>query len=112
MDLTSYTENPATLTVNYSCFFEKLLRITYRIKHDLPIKCQAIHLGASDNAIWMALSLDYSFGVQYSLLIESKRQNIKKKKKDGMWMIEGVKGDVADDIWKYSLQHFLNSKFS
>lgn len=80
MYLTSYRENPETLTVNYSCFFEKLLGITYRIKHDLPIKCQAIHLGASDNAIWMALSLDYSLGVQYSLLIESKRQNIKKKR--------------------------------
>jgi len=51
MDLTSYRENPETLTVNYSWFFEKLLGITYRIKHDLPIKCQAIHLGASDNAI-------------------------------------------------------------
>lgn len=79
MDLTSYRENPETLTVNYSCFFEKLLGITYRIKHDLPIKCQAIHLGASDNAIWMAISLDYSPGVQYSLLKESKRQGIKKK---------------------------------
>lgn len=29
-----------------------------------------------------------------------------------MWMTEGVKGDIVDDIWKYSLQHFLNSKFS
>lgn len=26
-------------------------------------------------------------------------------------MTKGVKGDVLADIWKYSLQHFLNSIF-
>lgn len=68
-------EKMETLTVNYSWFlfiiiiifflllllwvlllclfvlfcFEKLSGITYRIKHDLHIKCQAAHLGVSDN---------------------------------------------------------------
>lgn len=65
-------------------------------------------MGASDNAIWMAISLDYSLGVQYSLLKEIKRQSFQKeKKKEWIQMTEDLKGDVIYGISKYSLQPYF-----
>lgn len=60
-------------------------------------------MGASDNATWIAISLDFSLDVQYSLLKESKRQSIWKEKKK-QWITEEAEGDVLYGIWKYSLQ--------